>query len=227
MIKVYASDTAEVCIDVRDTGIGMSEDELSHLFESFNRLHAENSGIEGTGMGLVITRQLAELMKGKLTVISNKEHGSCFTLSLPAEQQGSLPAAEVSITQPKPVLILSRSGSTDACCPEFEASLSGVALDFAENGIAFLERVLQSPYSLMVCELDASEISSEELLGYLADAGILADTAIIFIASEACTLPLDRMEFSDDELGNIFLHVKGAPLSKLVRDLPNNIDKQA
>ena len=58
-----------VGIAVADSGMGMDEAQLGQLFQPFNRLGREHGTIEGTGIGLVIARRLAELMGGDLTAI--------------------------------------------------------------------------------------------------------------------------------------------------------------
>ncbi len=73
----------QACIDVVDDGIGLSEEQRAHLFEPFNRLGAERRGIEGTGIGLVIARRLAELMGGGLGLLGATEAGSAFRVTLP------------------------------------------------------------------------------------------------------------------------------------------------
>ncbi len=79
----------EVEIEVEDTGIGMSAEQLGELFTPFNRLGREQQGAagqpdsQGTGIGLVICRKLAELMAGELTVRSEEGSGSVFSLRLP------------------------------------------------------------------------------------------------------------------------------------------------
>jgi signal transduction histidine kinase len=72
-------------IAVSDTGLGMTADQLRSLFQPYNRLGRESSGIDGTGIGLVITRQLTELMGGELDVQSKAGVGSTFTVRLPAD----------------------------------------------------------------------------------------------------------------------------------------------
>ncbi|MBT9523859.1 MAG: PAS domain S-box protein [Rhizobacter sp.] len=72
-----------VHLQVRDTGIGLTAAQQEHLFEPFNRLGIERSGIEGTGIGLVITQRLVQLMGGQMAVDSVVGEGSCFTASLP------------------------------------------------------------------------------------------------------------------------------------------------
>jgi len=72
-----------VHLRVRDTGQGLSPAQAAHLFEPFNRLGAERSSIEGTGIGLVITQRLVQLMNGRLSVQSEPGVGSVFSASLP------------------------------------------------------------------------------------------------------------------------------------------------
>lgn len=73
-------------MSVKDTGIGIKEEDLKKLFSRFQRLEEEkNRYIEGTGLGLNITRQLAELMDGNIEVSSVYGEGSCFTVIIPQE----------------------------------------------------------------------------------------------------------------------------------------------
>ncbi|MBQ8878159.1 MAG: response regulator, partial [Lachnospiraceae bacterium] len=73
-------------MSVKDTGMGIKEEDLKKLFSRFQRLEEEkNRYIEGTGLGLNITRQLAELMDGNIEVSSVYGEGSCFTLIIPQE----------------------------------------------------------------------------------------------------------------------------------------------
>ena len=71
-----------VCVQVRDTGIGIDESFLPHLFDEFKQ---ESSGLarshEGNGLGLTITARLVELMDGRIEVQSEKGKGSVFTIS--------------------------------------------------------------------------------------------------------------------------------------------------
>lgn len=76
--------TGAICIHVTDSGKGLDEAQMQQLFEPFNRLGAERSRVEGTGIGLVITRGLLESMDGALDVQSTPGMGSRFTAVLPA-----------------------------------------------------------------------------------------------------------------------------------------------
>ncbi|MDB5458181.1 MAG: histidine kinase [Caulobacter sp.] len=72
-----------VAIEIADTGPGLSTDELVHAFEPFRRIERTGAGINGAGLGLSLSRQLARLMGGTLEASSAVGIGSCFTLVLP------------------------------------------------------------------------------------------------------------------------------------------------
>jgi CheY-like chemotaxis protein/two-component sensor histidine kinase len=79
-----------VTISVADTGAGLSAAQQAALFEPFNRLGAERGPVQGTGIGLVITKRLVELMGGTLQVQSAPGEGSVFRVVL---RRSALPAA--------------------------------------------------------------------------------------------------------------------------------------
>ncbi|MBI2733502.1 MAG: PAS domain S-box protein [Aquabacterium sp.] len=95
-VAVRMEGSGHVMLEVTDTGVGLSESQISHLFEPFNRLGAEHSGVEGTGIGLVIVHRLVELMGGTISVRSQPGQGTTFSLRLPA--------AEVDLTSDHGVL---------------------------------------------------------------------------------------------------------------------------
>ena len=70
-------------IDVIDTGMGIPKEQLNQLFDPFNRLGAENSEIEGTGIGMTISKKIIEVMNGTIGVESTPGEGSIFSISLP------------------------------------------------------------------------------------------------------------------------------------------------
>lgn len=84
-VGVEARGERLVRIQVTDTGPGISADRLKDLFQPFNRLGAENGSIEGTGIGLTITRRVVELMGGSVDVSSDPGVGSTFWIELPLE----------------------------------------------------------------------------------------------------------------------------------------------
>jgi signal transduction histidine kinase/ActR/RegA family two-component response regulator len=96
LVKLYARQEGhEVLVDVEDTGIGMSPEQMDHLFEPFNRLGVEHSGIEGSGIGLVIVRRLITLMDGRIDVRSMPGRGSVFSLRLPVADTEPEPSDQI------------------------------------------------------------------------------------------------------------------------------------
>lgn len=78
--------TEQCALVVRDSGRGLTDDQMQHLFEPFNRLGAEREGVEGTGMGLTIARELVQRMGGEVEVESEAGTGSEFRVWLPASR---------------------------------------------------------------------------------------------------------------------------------------------
>jgi len=88
-LDIQSTDNDTLCIRVSDTGPGIAPERMPELFQPFNRLNAEKSSIEGTGIGLTLTRQIVEMMGGTVNVESEQGVGSTFSIELPIE---SLPS---------------------------------------------------------------------------------------------------------------------------------------
>lgn len=93
----YHSKQNQLRIEVVDSGRGIDKEQLSSLFTPFERLDADKRNIEGTGIGLMITRRLVRLMSGEIGVVSSKGHGSLFWIDLPEHASGD---AEVFANDP-------------------------------------------------------------------------------------------------------------------------------
>jgi PAS domain S-box-containing protein len=78
VVECAVNATHRIRISVRDTGAGLSPEKLAQLFQPFNRLGQEAGGVTGTGIGLVVTKRLVELMDGVLGVESTVGEGSMF-----------------------------------------------------------------------------------------------------------------------------------------------------
>ena len=73
-----------VQVDIIDTGLGISDEDKNKLFEPFERLGKEHTNIDGTGIGLALTKELIELMGGSIGMTSKVGEGSHFYVELPA-----------------------------------------------------------------------------------------------------------------------------------------------
>jgi PAS domain S-box-containing protein len=95
------ADGARVRITVTDTGAGLSPEKVEQLFQPFNRLGQEANGEEGTGIGLVVSKRLVELMEGVIGVESTVGVGSVFWIELLSTTPLALPAP-VEMMHPMP-----------------------------------------------------------------------------------------------------------------------------
>ncbi len=106
MIECHLTPTGCVRISVQDMGSGLRSDQLDALFQPFNRLGQEASKEEGTGIGLVVTKRLVELMGGEIGVSSTVGIGSVFWIEL--QQSAAVitiaPSEKVTLTTPAPAL---------------------------------------------------------------------------------------------------------------------------
>ena len=100
----YNCDHGEVCVrfkelskqfelSIEDTGEGIPEEKQRDLFQPFNRLGAEESSVEGSGIGLVITKELIEKMHGNIRYSRRLEKGSCFKIHLPLADTSVTPVS--------------------------------------------------------------------------------------------------------------------------------------
>jgi PAS domain S-box-containing protein len=99
-IEIIGKISGEVChITVRDQGLGMTPDQVEHIFEKFYRADASNSAIEGTGLGMTITKNIVEAHGGKIWVESEYGAGTTVHFTLPlnpcAEQRGESEATNI------------------------------------------------------------------------------------------------------------------------------------
>ena len=82
-LSAHNEHDSKLRINIMDTGMGIPEEKFNQLFAPFNRLGAENSEVEGTGIGMTISKKLIELMNGSIGVKSTLGKGSTFYISLP------------------------------------------------------------------------------------------------------------------------------------------------
>ena len=114
-----------VRISVQDTGIGLRPDQLESLFQPFNRLGQESGEVEGTGIGLVVTKRLVELMGGTIGVNSTPGVGSAFWIELNAADAAAPRVADIAMRAPTESADdpRSRSNATVLCVDDNPASL--------------------------------------------------------------------------------------------------------
>ena len=161
-------------IGIRDSGVGISREKLKELFQPFNRLGAEFSGIEGSGIGLVICRQLVDLMKGELDIESEVGVGSTFWVSL---QQARAPASTgPAAATDSPILpriiegdevsriLVAEDNSINRELMVAQLHMLGYQADYAENGIQALAYWQQGDYQLLLTDIRMPDMNGYELV---------------------------------------------------------------
>ncbi len=140
---------------VKDTGIGMSEEFQKRLFEPFERERSSTaSGIQGTGLGMAITKNIVEMMGGTISVISKKGVGTEFTVRLPvkkvhagqaqaapAEEEDSAPAGRTSI-EGKRILLVEDNDFNREIAGEILGE-AGMFVEMAEDGSIAIDKLLE------------------------------------------------------------------------------------
>jgi signal transduction histidine kinase/YesN/AraC family two-component response regulator len=142
-------------IQVEDTGIGIKTEDLSNLFGVFQQFDSEkNRGIVGTGLGLSITKNLVTMMGGEITVYSEYEKGSVFTVYLPLtegdldmiEQKGAM--ERVSAVGEVPVLVVDDNPINLTVAQGF-LTTHNILPDTAQSGVEAIEMVKAKRYDLV------------------------------------------------------------------------------
>jgi len=155
--KMLETDNDEAMYEfrVKDTGIGMSEEFQKHIFEPFERERTSTvSGIQGTGLGMAITKNLVEMMGGTISVVSKKDVGTEFTVQIPfkkvsAKQAEALdnkekentPAGRMSM-KGKRLLLVEDNDLNREIAGEI-LSEAGLIVEEAEDGSIAINRLLE------------------------------------------------------------------------------------
>ncbi|MDC1287616.1 EAL domain-containing protein [Gammaproteobacteria bacterium] len=172
-VEVLCDTTNEVSlrVGIRDSGAGISPEKLKELFQPFNRLGAEFSGIEGSGIGLVISRQLVDLMKGELSIESEVGVGSTFWVSLkPAPALVSVSALN---TDFKAVatgkheasrILVAEDNLINQELMAAQLNMLGYQADYAVNGAEALAHWRQGNYSLLLTDMRMPEMNGYDLV---------------------------------------------------------------
>ena len=164
------ADYADFEFHIKDNGIGMSEEFQKHIFEQFARERTSTvSKIQGTGLGMAITKSLVDMMGGRITVKSEQGKGSEFTISLrfpigEAKTGQTPPAAKASAFTGKKLLVV----EDNELNLEIASTLlkeAGFAVDTAENGKIAVEKVEAASagrYDLILMDIQMPEMDGYE-----------------------------------------------------------------
>ncbi|MGM9490291.1 ATP-binding protein [Ideonella sp. YS5] len=187
-----------VHILVRDNGLGMSQEQRSQLFQPFNRLGREGSGVQGTGIGLVLVRQLVGLLGGEVSLESEHERGTLVRVTLPAGDGRPMASARHADAQapsvpPIGVVLYVEDNPLNVILVEQLLSRwPGVQLVTAADGGAGLERARTLQPDLVLLDMQLPDMSGLDVLRQLkADP---ATRAITVVALSASAVPQDVSE---------------------------------
>jgi len=192
VVESAACDDQHVQLRVRDTGLGMTPEQVAGLFQPYNRLGREQSGIEGTGIGLVISRRLAELMGGTLEGDSTAGAGSVFTLTLPRAElvAGAPPSTISSPLEPyakRRVHYIEDNETNVEVMRGVLAQRPQIALEVSMMGLDGLAAVRQHRPHLILLDMHLPDISGLELLRHLKQDRDVADIPVIVVSADATT----------------------------------------
>ena len=160
-----------VVVFVRDTGVGIPAERMAELFQPFNRLGRETSSVPGTGIGLAVSRRLAEAMQGQLQATSRQGEGSCFTLRLPlAIAAPETPAADIpSLEAPNlpggaaTLLYVEDNPSNIALMRQVVTALGSLRLHVAETGHEGLALARDLRPDIILLDINLPGLSGFEL----------------------------------------------------------------
>ncbi|MEQ1685150.1 MAG: PAS domain-containing protein [Burkholderiaceae bacterium] len=188
-------------IGVRDDGRGLTSEQCEHLFESFNRLGADREGIEGTGIGLAIVRQLADFMGGRVTVQSEPGRGSTFSVWLPRADvpvpQGDAAAVPEAPPVRAPLRALSLLYIEDnpvnvILVEELIAMRPNLHLSCARDGLSGVARALEEHPDVLLIDMQLPDIDGFEVLRRLRAAPALAHCVKIALSANGMSEDIAR-----------------------------------
>jgi CheY-like chemotaxis protein len=149
-----SDDSVRLLFEVRDTGIGLAEDQFDSVFDAFTQVDASSTRRHGgTGLGLAIVKEIAELMGGQVGVDSRLEEGSTFWFEV-SLKKGSVPSGSLALgTAPLPILavriLLAEDDAVNQMVVEEMLTGMGCVVDVVDDGDAACAAAAQTAYDLI------------------------------------------------------------------------------
>jgi CheY-like chemotaxis protein len=189
-------DPARLRIKIADTGPGITEDQIGRLFVPFERLGAERTDIEGTGIGLALSRRLAEAMGGVLGVESVPGEGSVFWVELPVVEGplerlervagGMLPDAAPMIDERHRSLLYIEDNLANLKLVErVVAHRKDVDIIPAMQGGLGLELAREHQPALILLDLHLPDIPGDQVLQELRHNPLTAPIPVVIVSADA------------------------------------------
>ena len=191
-----------VALAVHDTGVGIPDARMCELFQPFNRLGRETSDVAGTGIGLAVSRRLAEAMNGRLEAASCEGEGSTFTLHLPHARQAAVPmAAQTSrgaiptgLPPSATLLYVEDNPSNIALMRHVIAALGPIHLHVAENGHEGLALARDLRPDIILLDINLPGLSGFELKARLDADPLTRGLPVLALSASAMPQDIERGE---------------------------------
>ena len=189
-------------LSVRDTGAGIPVDKLARLFTPFDRLGAEQSSVEGTGLGLALCQRLVQAMHGTIGVSSTLGNGSTFWLDLPRAQSPlkTLPAAQTGSVSKEPatedvrrILYVEDNFSNVTLVDQMLAERPTLELMTAMQGRVGLELARQHSPDLILLDLHLPDLPGWQVLAQLKADHLTREIPVVVISADATPPQIKRL----------------------------------
>ena len=193
-------ESGRIRISVSDTGVGIAPEHASRLFEPFQRLGAETTAVEGTGIGLALSKRLIEAMGGSIGYTGEAGQGSTFWVELPADVHLSPPPppamADTTVTPDTArgysLLYVEDNPANLRLMEHVIRALSGVSLFSAPSGPLGIELALAHRPDVIVLDLNLPGMSGYDVLQRLKAMPETRDTPVIALTAAAMPSDLAR-----------------------------------
>lgn len=198
-IQCIKSDN-NVRVSITDTGAGLNQEQQSQLFKAFDRLGAENTEIEGTGIGLVITQNIVQLMGGHIGVESEPGVGSTFWFELPnglteiESKHEDVPQSEYkeNISEERTVLYIEDNPANLRLVTQLLGRLPNIHMWSVHEPMLGFELAVQHNPDLILLDINLPGMNGYEVLKLLRQQKQLHDTPVIAISANAMPKDIER-----------------------------------
>jgi PAS domain S-box-containing protein len=190
-------------LSVTDTGPGIPLDQQALVFEPFHRLGADQMPVEGSGIGLSISRKLTEAMGGSLSLTSTPGLGSCFFIDLPMSPETSQaqsssildsPASTPSVTgKEHTVLYIEDDLANMALIQHIMVRRPGIRLLFAPQGTLGLELARVHRPDLIMLDIHLPDINGHEVCRRLKEDPATRSIPVLIVSASAMPAEIDSM----------------------------------
>lgn len=202
-VTLDSPDLETLRISVRDTGRGIPLQRQAEVFQPFNRLSAENSNIEGSGVGLVITKQLVEMMQGQLDFSSAEGEGTTFwmnfpvasewnTDSLPQSRKKDYSPASLQVQRRCKVLYVEDNPTNIRLLQQIFTRYPQLDLEIAEEAFLGIYKARSIKPDLVILDINLPGMDGYEVLEVLKSDPFTSNIPVIGLSANAMPYDIER-----------------------------------